>query len=103
MSQVFKFDDDGVVGEWQVDPGDKKYKVVLYANQQDWEKGIKWKTVRFGAKGYQQYQDNTPLKAYSSEDHLDETRRASYRARQGAQGYQDVKYSPAWFAWNFLW
>jgi len=94
---------DGVIGKWMEGTGDKKYKVILYQNIDDYYQQKSWKTVQFGAKGYQQYQDSTPLKLYSSEDHLDESRRDNYRARHGAQGYQENQYSPAWFSWNYLW
>lgn len=94
VSTVF---DDGLVGVWERGPGNKKYKVTLYANNN------KWKTVTFGDKRYEQYYDATPLQLYASQNHFDEKRRANYRARHGAQGYQNVKYSPAWFSWNFLW
>ena len=94
---------DGVVAEWMEGTGEKKYKVNLYKNSNDYQSKNKWKTVQFGAKGYQQYQDNTQLKLYSSDDHLDEQRRDNYRARHGAQGYQTRIYSPAWFSLNFLW
>lgn len=94
---------DGVVGVWQEGTGKKKYKVELYKNMADYQSGKKWKTVQFGAKGYQQYMDQTPLKLYSSDDHLDDDRRNSYRARHGAQGYQETLYTPSWFSWNYLW
>jgi len=103
MSSTVTTFPDGVVGEWMEGTGKKKYKVVLYKTQQDYQDGRVWKTVQFGAKGYQQYQDQTPLGLYSSEDHLDEKRRENYQARHGAQGYQTREYSPAWFSWNYLW
>lgn len=87
----------GVSAEWYPGHGDKKYYVELLKN------GKYWKSVSFGNNKYEQYKDTTPLKLYSHKDHLDKTRRASYRARHGAQGYQKRKYSPAWFAWNYLW
>ena len=65
--------------------------------------------VSFGDKRYQHYKDRTPLKLYSYLDHLDPIRRRSYRARHGAsrdssgRRYVDVKYTPAWFSWRYLW
>ncbi len=43
---------------------DKKYDAVF-----------KDKVVSFGAKGYAQYKDKTPLRAYASLDHNDEKRK----------------------------
>lgn len=92
----FRFD-DGVVGYFEPGPGDKKYRVTLYQN------GQRWKTVTFGDRRYEHFEDKTPLMLYSYQNHYDENRRRSYRARHGAQGYQNEKYSPAWFSWWFLW
>jgi hypothetical protein len=61
------------------------------------------KTVQFGAKGYAQYRDATPLKLYTRLDHGDSARRAQYRARHGAQGYHKTPFTPAWFSWHYLW
>jgi hypothetical protein len=41
-------------------------------------------------------------KLYTNKNHLDKERRNNYRSRHGAQGYQEVKYSPAWVSWNYL-
>jgi len=41
----------------------------------------KTRKVSFGAKGYTQYRDSTPLKLYSSKDHLDKNRRERYFER----------------------
>lgn len=89
--------DDGILGYFEEGPGNKKYRVILYENNK------KWKTVTFGDKRYEQYEDVTPLRLYQDLNHYDEKRRANYRSRHGAQGYQNVKYSPAWFSWHFLW
>lgn len=71
------------------------------------------KRVSFGARGYQHYKDSVPKNKgggiWSSENHLDEARRASYHARHGAlrckNGVRciEVEYSPAWFSYHFLW
>ena len=37
--------------------------------------------IHFGAKGYVQYLDRTPLKAFKSWDHLDKKRQKNYYAR----------------------
>lgn len=94
---------DGVIGVWKVDYGKKKYKVVLYRDYDFYKKRKKMETVSFGASDYEQYEDRTPLKYYSSKNHLDIDRRESYLKRSGSQGYQNRVYSPAWFSWNFLW
>jgi hypothetical protein len=94
---------DGVIGVWKVDYGKKKYKVVLYKDYNLYKKRKKMETVSFGASDYEQYEDRTPLKYYSSKNHLDIDRRESYLKRSGSQGYQNRVYSPAWFSWNFLW
>tara|TARA_R110002012_G_scaffold266431_2_gene449974 strand:+ start:2304 stop:2555 length:252 start_codon:yes stop_codon:yes gene_type:complete len=79
--------------EWSRGSGNKKYKVIIRDKD-------KKKTVQFGDKRYQQFQDKTPLKLYSSKNHLDKTRRASYRARHN---YEKPKYSAGWFALKYLW
>jgi hypothetical protein len=55
---------------WRAGPGFKKYSV-----------DVDGKPVSFGDKRYEHYQDNTPLKLYSSQDHLDPARRRLYRLR----------------------
>ena len=65
--------------------------------------------VHFGDKRYQHYKDTTPLKLYSQLDHLDKARRVNYKKRHKKIKNKDnkpsykVKYSPAWFSWNYLW
>lgn len=83
--------------EWSKGTGKKKYRVKITF------KDGKKKTVQFGHQDYEQYKDSTPLKLYDHKDHNDITRRDKYRARHGKQGYQNKIYSPAWFAWNYLW
>ena len=56
----------------------------------------------FGDTRYGQYEDCTPLNLYSSKNHRDKERRASYKKRHDGylrQGY----YSPGWFSMNYLW
>lgn len=105
MSEVHSLTlfEDGVIGDWMEGTGTHKYKIVLYQNMQEYKEGKVWKTVQFGARGYQQYHDSTPLKIYAADDHLNEDRRKNYQARHGAQGHQERKYSAAWFSWNYLW
>jgi uncharacterized radical SAM superfamily Fe-S cluster-containing enzyme len=56
--------------------------------------------VSFGAVGYQQYRDTTPLKLYSALDHNDEARRARYYMRHP----KNYPYpSPDWFSKHYLW
>ncbi len=83
--------------EWFEGTGNKKYKVVIYKSKK------KWKTIQFGDNRYEQYRDSTPLKLYSHLDHLDKKRRKNYKARHGKKGFQNIKYTPAWFSWNYLW
>lgn len=80
--------------KWSKGTGFKKYRVEI------WEKGKKIKTIQFGDKRYGQYRDKTPLKLYSSKNHLDLKRRASYRSRHN---YDKPKYSAGWFALKYLW
>lgn len=82
---------------FQKGPQGKKYTAILPNG----------KKVNFGSSEYQQYKDSVPVDLggglWSFADHLDPIRRQSYRARHGAKGYQNVKYSPAWFSYYFLW
>lgn len=56
--------------------------------------------VSFGAKGYQQFKDKTPLKAYSQFDHGDKERRKRYYSRHG----KDANFESAkWFSHKYLW
>lgn len=80
--------------KWFRGTGNKKYKVEIY------EKGIKIKTVQFGAKGYNQYKDKTPLKLYSKLDTLDKERKRLYYIRH-KKTYP--KYSADWFSKKYLW
>ncbi len=54
----------------------KKYKVEFLFNG-------KKHTLHFGALGYAQYKDKTPLGLYSQYDHNDKNRRKRYYARHG--------------------
>ena len=91
--------------KWERGTGEKKYKVRLPPSAQ-YPNG---RTVQFGAKGYQQYKDQTPLRLYKKSDHGDAKRRDRYRKRHGALRCKNgelcikKKYSPAWFSWHFLW
>ena len=53
---------------------DKKYAITIRYQ------GIT-KTIHYGNSDYEQYQDRTPIKAFSHADHYDEKRRRSYLAR----------------------
>lgn len=76
----------------------KKY-MVLY----------KGKWIHFGDNRYEQFRDSTPLKLYSSLDHLDPIRKKLYLAR--AKGIRDKegnltyldKNSPNFYAVKYLW
>ena len=82
MSDKIKFEKSKVKG--------KKYTAILPDG----------KKVSFGALGYQQYKDTTPLKLYSNLDHNDKERRDRYYARH-PKDYP--KYSPDWFSKKYLW
>lgn len=41
-------------------------------------------TIHYGNPDYEQYEDRTPLRAFSNQDHHDEKRRRSYLARSSA-------------------
>jgi hypothetical protein len=60
------------------------------------------KRVHFGSIGYQQYRDTTGIGVYSHLDHLDESRRRSYRARHRVYLTPD-EFTPAYFSWHYLW
>lgn len=88
--------------EFQKGTGYKKYKAIIYEGDK------KIKTVQFGDKRYEQYQDNA-CGYYSHLDHLDDDRRKAYRKRHrkiktksGEPAYK-VKYSPAYFSYHYLW
>jgi len=84
---VIKFSKSNVKG--------KKYKAE-----------VNGRVVHFGALGYKQYHDKIGM--YSSDDHNDVKRRDRYRARHkkimiGSTPAYKIKYTPAWFSWNYLW
>lgn len=76
---------------WEASPNrQKKYRVYLSdGSHRD-----------FGAAGYQQYKDSTPLRIYASSDHLDESRRLRYHSRHRVNG---PKFSPDWLSKKYLW
>ena len=56
--------------------------------------------VSFGQKGYAQFKDSTPIKAYSHLDHGDKERRRLYYSRHG----KDAKFESAkYFSHKYLW
>jgi len=61
--------------------------------------------VPFGSLNYEQFKDTTGLGLYSSKDHLDKDRQKAYKARHGGASHKShtIRYTPAWFSWNFLW
>ena len=52
----------------------KKYAITIRYNGTT-------KTIHYGNSDYQQYEDRTPIKAFSSMNHHDEKRRRAYLAR----------------------
>lgn len=83
--------------------GNKKYTAIVPGHGR----------VSFGDRRYEHFRDRVPRSRgggkWSSKDHRDKARRASYRARHGAlrcgDGRLCVKkpYSAAWFSYHFLW
>ena len=80
----------------------KKYRVV-----------VNNKTIDFGSSLYQHYKDLIPKdqggQLWTHKDHNDPKRRDNYRKRHrgllrkdGKHAYK-IKYTPAWFSYNFLW
>jgi hypothetical protein len=83
-------------------PGHHKY--VAWVTLKDGKLG----PIYFGDKRYGHFKDRA-LGLYRQQDHLDKARRIAYRKRHGAirladgRRAVDVKYSPAWFSWHYLW
>jgi hypothetical protein len=71
----------------------KKYKVTFTFKGKPYVR-------HFGALGYGQYKDNTPLKLYSHLDHLDKARRKKYYQRHGKT---TDPLSPKFWSNKFLW
>ena len=65
-----------IIIEWKLGTSNKKYKVIV-----EDKKTKKKRTIQFGAKGFEQYKDRSPLKKYSSKNHLDIKRRKNYFSR----------------------
>lgn len=74
----------------------KKYDALLMN-----KKTKRNKTVPFGAKGYEHYEDSTGLGLYSHLDHKDKQRRRNFMKRHNSNAKH--KFSSAWFAKKFLW
>jgi hypothetical protein len=84
-------------------PGKYKYTAILPNG----------KRVNFGHRDYQHYKDSVPRhlggKLWSHKDHGNAVRRENYRKRHGGMRCKDgkrcidVKYSPAWFSYHYLW
>lgn len=96
MAVVTKY--NGKLLYWYQGDYPKKYKVIVVDPKNNTKK-----TVQFGSRLHGQYKDITPLRLYSSYDHMDRKRRDNYRKRHGASGHQKIKFTPAWFSWWFLW
>ena len=81
----------------------KKYSVYVKG------KNGKPKKIHFGQKNYQQFEDTTPLKLYTSLNHYDVKRRESYLKRakgiknkDGKLTWKD-KNSANYYAIKYLW
>lgn len=73
----------------------KKYDVILPNG----------KTISFGSRSNQQYEDTTPIKAYSHLDHKDEKRKLRFQSRF-RKLYEKNKFnieSPIFWSWWYLW
>ncbi|KAL7692928.1 hypothetical protein Plhal304r1_c005g0020381 [Plasmopara halstedii] len=80
---------------WELSPlKSKKYRVWVRLDTG------KLRKVDFGARGYAQYRDQTPLKAFSHLDHNDEERRHRYYLRHKVD-YPEP--SADFYAKKFLW
>lgn len=58
--------------------------------------------IPFGQKGYEHYQDITPIKVYSDYDHKDDGRKIKYQ-RRFRRMYNPEYWSPTSLSWTFLW
>lgn len=83
----------------------KKYDVFISAEL--WNKkrpnsptNRPYKKISFGATGYEQFKDNTPLGIYSKLNHLDKNRREKYYKRHGKEA---KIFSPKYFSHKYLW
>jgi hypothetical protein len=83
----------------------KKYDIIVNGSGPDRPHGPK--KISFGSRKHQHYHDKIGM--YSSLDHNDPIRRQAYRNRHskilladGRPAYK-VRYTPAWFSWNYLW
>ena len=78
------------------DTAHKKYDAIL-------ENKETHQTVRvpFGDKRYEHFEDRTGLGLYSDQDHGDEKRKESYHKRHAKE--KGTKYSPGYFAMEYLW
>lgn len=87
--------------------GTKKYTAIVPV-------GKRSRRVSFGHRDYEHYKDAVPAslggQKWTHKNHRNPSRRANYRKRHGSmrckrssQRCVDVKYSPAWFSYHFLW
>jgi len=84
----------------------KKYTVLVMDTETKKER-----KVSFGAKGYSQFRDSTPLKLYSSSNHLDKDRKRNYfmrhsgvpTKRQALAKEKGDKITPKYLAHLYLW
>lgn len=56
--------------------------------------------IHFGARGYPQYRDATPLKLYAKADHRDKDRRGRYYSRHGKA---TTKRTAKYWSHKYLW
>jgi len=80
----------------------KKYDAIIKKRDTHAQKNGETIRIPFGARGMDQYKDQTGLDEYSRFDHLDEARRLSFQKRF-QRNYDPGYYSPLYFSWNYLW
>jgi hypothetical protein len=91
------------VSSFELGPGRYKYTAILRNGRR----------INFGHRDYEQYKDSVPTDLgggkWSHKDHGDAKRRANYRKRHAAVATKDrrkayqVKFSPSWFSYHYLW
>ena len=98
-------------------PQVEKFVVPLNSGSNKYKKYIAYmkdgRKIPFGDRRYEHYKDSVPVELggskWSHKDHLDKSRRRNYRARHAGVRVKngdrtiDVKYSPSWFSYYFLW
>jgi hypothetical protein len=77
----------------------KKYSAIIKKKDGDNPREY---ILNFGDKRYQQFEDTTGLKLYSSLNHFDNKRKDNYHSRHSKNVKQGI-FSPTYFSMEFLW